>query len=57
VLVFIPFVKFLVLLIYPLFGLTLFVVWILCVLKAYKGTALKLPVISNFASKQSGYSI
>ena len=31
------------------------VVWVLCIVKASQGSALKLPVISKFASEQSGY--
>jgi uncharacterized membrane protein len=57
VLVFIPFVKFLVLLIYPLFGLAMLAVWILCVVKASQGSFFKLPLVSAFASKQSGYTV
>jgi uncharacterized membrane protein len=37
--------------------LALFVLWVLCVLKASQGNAFKLPVIGNFASEQSGYQI
>lgn len=36
-------------------SLALLVCWILCIVKASQGSALKLPVISEFASKQSGY--
>ena len=36
-------------------GLALLVVWVLCILKASQGSYLKLPVISEFAAKQSGY--
>jgi uncharacterized membrane protein len=57
VLAFIPFLRFLVLLIYPVCGLALLLVWILCIVKASQGSAFKLPVISDFASKQSGYSV
>ena len=56
VLAFIPFLRFLVLLVYPVFGLALLVVWILCILKASQGSAFKLPLISGFAAKQSGYN-
>jgi len=38
-------------------SLTLLVAWILCLVKASQGSYLKLPVISDFASKQSGYAI
>ena len=37
--------------------LALFVLWVLCVLKASQGNAFKLPVIGNFAAQQSGYQI
>jgi uncharacterized membrane protein len=36
-------------------GLALLVCWVLCILKASQGSRLKLPVISDFAAKQSGY--
>lgn len=36
-------------------SLALLVTWILCIVKASQGGALKLPFISDFASKQSGY--
>jgi uncharacterized membrane protein len=36
-------------------GLAILICWVLCILKASQGTAFKLPVISEFASKQSGY--
>lgn len=35
--------------------LALLVCWILCIVKASQGSAFKLPVISEFAAKQSGY--
>jgi uncharacterized membrane protein len=37
--------------------LALFVLWVLCVLKASQGNAFKLPVIGDFAAQQSGYQI
>lgn len=41
-----------------LFGwLAMMVLWLLCIVKASQGSYLKLPVISEFASKQSGYPI
>jgi uncharacterized membrane protein len=36
--------------------ITFFVTWVLCILKASQGGALKLPVIGDFAAKQSGYN-
>jgi uncharacterized membrane protein len=36
-------------------GLALLVCLILCILKASQGSRLKLPIISEFAAKQSGY--
>jgi len=36
-------------------GLALIVCWVLCILKASQGSYLKLPIISDFAAKQSGY--
>jgi uncharacterized membrane protein len=35
--------------------LVLLVCWLLCIVKASQGSAFKLPVISEFAAKQSGY--
>ena len=37
--------------------LALFVLWVICILKASQGNAFKLPVIGNFAAQQSGYQI
>jgi uncharacterized membrane protein len=42
---------------YGLLWLAIVVVWILSVVKASQGSAFKLPLISNFASKQSGYNV
>jgi uncharacterized membrane protein len=53
-LVFIPILGFL---IYLATGIALLAVWILCIYKASQGTAFKLPVIGDFAAKQSGFAI
>lgn len=37
--------------------LAMLVIWVLCLVKASQGSYLKLPVISDFASKQAGYPI
>ena len=37
--------------------LAMLVLWVICLVKASQGSYLKLPVISDFASKQSGYPI
>jgi uncharacterized membrane protein len=50
-------IPFLGLVIYGLGFLCLFVVWIMCIIKASQGGAFKLPVIGDFAAKQSGYVI
>jgi uncharacterized membrane protein len=52
-LVFIPILGFL---IYLATGISLLVIWILCIVKASQGGAFKLPFISDFAAKQSGYT-
>lgn len=36
--------------------LALLVAWVLCILKASQGGAFKLPMIGDFAAKQSGYT-
>jgi uncharacterized membrane protein len=41
--------------VYAICGICMFVIWVLCVVKASRGTAFKLPVISDFAASQSGY--
>lgn len=38
-------------------SLALLVVWILSIVKASQGSYLKLPVLSDFASQQSGYPV
>jgi uncharacterized membrane protein len=35
--------------------IALFVMWVLCIVKASQGGAFKLPLISSFAASQSGY--
>jgi uncharacterized membrane protein len=41
----------------PLGGLALLIVWVLCIVKASQGSAFKLPVIGDFAIAQSGYAL
>lgn len=41
--------------VWSLGGILLFVLWIMCIVKASQGGYLRLPVISEFAAKQSGY--
>ncbi len=36
--------------------LVLFVIWIMCLVKASQGSYLKIPAISEFAARQSGYT-
>jgi uncharacterized membrane protein len=43
--------------VFALGGLALLVCWIICIVKASQGSAFKLPVISDFAAKQSGYGL
>ena len=49
----IPVLGWLTILIWPLIGLAGFVIWIILVLKAYKGDMFKLPVIGDMAEKQA----
>jgi uncharacterized membrane protein len=56
-LAFVPGLHFLGLLLYPIAGLGIFIVWLLCILKASQGGSFKLPVIGDFAAKQSGYYV
>jgi uncharacterized membrane protein len=51
VLAFIPFLGWLVAL---LLGLSIFVIWIICVIKAFQGQKFVIPVIGPFAEKQAG---
>ncbi len=43
--------------VYAICALCMLVVWILCIVKASQGSRLKLPLISDFAAKQSGYQL
>lgn len=54
-LAFVNVIPFLGQIVYALCGLCMLVVWVICIVKASQGSAFKLPVISEFASKQSGY--
>jgi uncharacterized membrane protein len=56
-LAFIPGLHFIGLLLWPLAGLMIFIVWLLCILKASQGGSFKLPLIGDFAAKQSGYNV
>ena len=49
----IPVIGWLTLLLWPLFGIAMFVVWLIALLKAFKGEWWKLPVIGDIAEKQS----
>ena len=50
----IPFLGFMTLLLWPLVGLAFFIVWILCLIKAFNGQQFKLPIIGDLAEKQAG---
>jgi uncharacterized membrane protein len=55
VLMFIPYVGPIIgLLVWPIVGLGLFVLWIFLMYKAYNNEMWKLPVIGDFAEKQAG---
>jgi uncharacterized membrane protein len=54
---FLVIIPFLGLLIDVVGSLALFVVWIICILKASQGGAFKIPFLSDFASQQSGYVV
>jgi uncharacterized membrane protein len=43
--------------IYAFGGLALFIVWVICIVKASQGHVFKLPFIGDFAAQQSGYAV
>ena len=49
-----PFFGFMTLALWPLVGLAFFIVWILCLIKAFNGQRFKLPIIGDLAEKQAG---
>jgi uncharacterized membrane protein len=49
----IPIIGWLTLLLWPIFGIAMFVIWLIALLKAFKGEWYKLPVIGDIAEKQS----
>ena len=49
----IPMVGLITLILWPLIGLGLLVVWVICLLKAYQGQMFKLPFIGDLAEKQA----
>ncbi len=53
-LTFLGHIPFLGLMLWPVVGLVLFVVWLILVLKAYQGQMFKLPVIGDMAEQQAG---
>ena len=38
----------------PIVGLAAFVVWIVCLIKAYQGERWRIPVVGDFAAKKAG---
>ena len=38
----------------PVLGITAFIVWIICLVKAYQGERWKIPYIGDFAAKKAG---
>lgn len=38
----------------PIVGLAAFVVWIICLIKAYQGERWKIPVVGDYAAKKAG---
>ena len=38
----------------PLFILAMFILWIICIIKAYQGERWKIPVLGDFAAKKAG---
>jgi uncharacterized membrane protein len=50
----IPFLGWATLVLWPLVGLAVFVIWLILVLKAYQGQMFKLPVIGDMAEQQAG---
>ncbi len=38
----------------PLCGLTAFILWIVCLVKAYQGERWRIPVLGDFAAKKAG---
>jgi uncharacterized membrane protein len=49
-----PFFGFMTLALWPLVGLAFFIVWILCLIKAFNGQRFKLPIIGDLAERQAG---
>ena len=45
------------LLIYFVGGISLLVLWVICIIKASQGSAFKIPFLGNFAAELSGYRI
>lgn len=50
----VPFFGFMTLFLWPLVWLAFFVLWLLCLIKAFNGQRFKLPIIGDFAEKQAG---
>ncbi|MBI4373285.1 MAG: DUF4870 domain-containing protein [Deltaproteobacteria bacterium] len=38
----------------PLVGLTAFILWLICIVKAYQGERWKIPYLGDFAEKKAG---
>ncbi len=53
ILVHIPFLGWLIFLIFPIFGLAIFCLWLFLMYKAYNNEKFKLPIIGDLAEKQA----
>lgn len=40
----------------PIVGLAAFILWIICLIKAYQGERWRIPVLGDFAAKKAGIS-
>ena len=38
----------------PILGLVAFIVWIICMIKAYQGERWRIPIVGDFAAKKAG---
>jgi len=57
ILAFMPVIRWTTLMLWPLLGLAEFILWVICLLKAYQGQMFKLPVIGDLAEEQASKGV
>jgi uncharacterized membrane protein len=53
----IPFLNFLDLILFPVLGIGMFILWLILMINAFNGKRIKIPMLSDLAAKQAGTAV